>query len=96
MSRKTEILIVEPPLFMDREKEGETFDFDNHGCPRCNGNGGFYCGGYMEKFKNDYNDPDWEVCPVCKGTGIIKANVVLRWTPSGEVKEQFKNIENEK
>lgn len=89
MSIKREIVEVTPPKGI-HFKKSELYKFKEQECPECNGNGGHYVGGWQEKFKDDLNSPDWIMCPVCKGTGLLEANVLVSWVSCGEVKEQFK------
>lgn len=54
-------------------------------CSVCHGKGYHYSGDYMRKYKKDLNDPDYTHCPVCGGTGKIKATVTVNWSSVGEV-----------
>ncbi|MDR0749085.1 MAG: hypothetical protein LBF62_05895 [Tannerellaceae bacterium] len=90
MSEKIYILKIVPPENMDKPKAGEVHKFAPYRCPHCHGEGGFNNSGWMGKFKKNMEDPDLEICPVCKGTGQLEANVVVGWVPAGEVKKPFK------
>lgn len=94
MSKKSCIVEIDPPK-MCTSKAGEVFKFRGFACPHCDGEGGFYKGGYSEKFKASLDDPDWVGCKVCGGTGELEANVVVGWVACGKVKEQFKNKDHE-
>jgi hypothetical protein len=89
MSEKVFFLKIAPPDNMDKPKAGEAHKFPPCPCPRCAGAGGFDNGGWAAKFKANYDDPDLEVCPVCRGTGQLEASVVIGWAPCGAIKKPF-------
>lgn len=50
-------------------------------CPTCNGRGGFDRTGYNSKWKDQPNNPDFKECTQCNGSGLLKAEVLIFWTP---------------
>lgn len=64
-----------------RENQPEEYSYKNYRCPTCRGQGFFNNSGYMIKFKQNLDDPDFEECSRCKGTGQLQAKVVIKWMP---------------
>lgn len=73
MSKKQQALLIAPPLFpKEHPYEMETFlGFD---CSYCHGNGWILALG-------ERNETMTETCPVCKGSGRLKAVVTTKWMP---------------
>lgn len=71
MSSKNQMIFLEAPLYGGLE---ERIVSRGHTCRYCYGEGGF--GG----------DPRlgevWTPCPVCKGSGKMDAEVIIKWKPS--------------
>ena len=71
MSKKQQVYMVVPPLFpKNHPYEMETFD--GFECSYCHGNGWYAALG-------DRNERVKEPCPVCQGSGRIKAVVTIKW-----------------
>ncbi|MFV0484352.1 MAG: hypothetical protein ACK5MG_09715 [Bacteroidales bacterium] len=67
MSKKQQVLIIEPDKYYSQKPERITFaDFE---CPTCNGMKGTWC------ISND----EFTKCDRCKGTGRLEAEVEIRW-----------------
>lgn len=62
-------------------------------CNTCHGKGYIYQGGYIKKFKKDLNEPDYNYCSVCGGTGKMKAVVTVTWECAGDIVELPKDNE---
>lgn len=73
MSVKQQALLLSPSLFPD-EHPMEKEVFNGIPCAHCHGNGQFW--GTDEKRESVKKD-----CPVCKGTGMLKAVVTISWEP---------------
>jgi len=73
------------PVSVTQEDQIQSHTLSAMKCACCNGAGWFYQGGYMKKFKQDLNAPNWTKCRVCKGTGKVKAVVSVNWLPDGDV-----------
>ena len=79
MSRRRNMVLLEAPAF---SKPEEHFESRGHKCNYCGGNGGFH------NWSAPYADEDrWTVCPVCRGSGRMDAEVTIRWRP-GEKKDR--------
>lgn len=73
MSVKQQVLLLRPPLFPS-EFYIEQFVIPEITCGHCHGNGWFW--GTDERMESVKRD-----CPVCKGTGMLKAVVTISWEP---------------
>ncbi len=76
-----------PPSGKLGDMQNKTLEAYFQRCEVCNGEGWFYISDWAQKFKKDSNDPNYELCSCCKGTGKIKAVVTIEWLPYGDVKE---------
>lgn len=69
--------------------EKETFVFENIKCEKCNGAGG----GFIDERSFNY-DPQKGIeaipCRLCKGSGKVKAVVIVEWLSDGVIKEDFR------
>lgn len=79
MSGKQQIIIIAPPTIPPPIPCSETFKFFGFECPQCNGKGGFQYDYYFKKFKKNLDDPDWQPCERCNGTGKLTAKVTIEW-----------------
>lgn len=72
MSTPKHVLEVTPP---EHQQIRETYKFYNYKCPVCNGQGHFMSEqvGYDE-----FVSPE---CDYCEGTGKVKAEVEIKWSP---------------
>lgn len=73
MSKQEQILLITPPEFI-KIKSYEMKDFHGLKCTYCHGNGWIPTLG-------DRNEPEREICPVCKGLKKLKAVVTVKWMP---------------
>lgn len=73
MSKKQQALLVAPPLF-PKEHPYEMDTFYGFKCTYCQGNGWIPALG-------ERNDTTRDTCPVCKGSGRLKAIVTTKWIP---------------
>lgn len=72
MSRKCQILEIAPPPLL-KEQLVEQLELGGMKCAYCHGNGWFWAD---DEYGKPYKDP----CPVCHGTGRMKAAVTIEWT----------------
>ena len=72
MSKRQNILIIEPPTFC---ASAERIFSKGHECGYCHGTGSFV---YDERWGDDVI----KVCPVCKGKGKVDAVIDITWQPS--------------
>lgn len=83
MSKKSEILTIEPSRFWGRIHD-ECYTSGGHDCSYCNGRG------YFTPVQVGHDEYEDNPCPVCKGTGRLKAEVTIHWAPDN--KEQKTNM----
>ena len=81
MSQLQAIINIAPPRSIN-SNNNEFFEIKDFVCPYCNGSGGFGYSDYMSKFKKHPDDPDWKICPACKGEKKVKAEINVKWTPN--------------
>lgn len=74
MSRISEILTIEPAQFLGSIHD-EHYTSIGYKCSYCNGIGHFQT---VQVGHNEYKE---NPCPVCSGTGCIKAEVTIHWVP---------------
>lgn len=74
---------------MQGANEDEVIIFTHQRCVACNGNGGRYFDGRSPGYDVEIG-AHYKPCPVCKGTGLLEAQVIVGWKPCGDVKECFK------
>lgn len=72
MSKKRNILIIEPPKYCT---SSEHITFKGYECGYCHGAGPLV---YDERCGDDVV----KICPVCKGKGKIDAVIDITWRPS--------------
>ena len=72
MSKKSEILTIEPGDFYGFIHD-EHYLSTGHECSYCNGRG------YFIPTQVGYNEYKENRCPVCKGTGWLKAEITIHW-----------------
>lgn len=73
MSRQQQALLITPPLF-PKEHPYEMDTFFGFKCSYCHGNGWIPAIG-------ERNECERKDCPVCKGSGRLKAVVTTKWMP---------------
>lgn len=73
MSKKQQSLLITPPLF-PKEHPYEMNTFNDFDCTYCHGNGWFTA-------LDEWNETVRKTCPVCEGSGRIKAVVTTKWMP---------------
>jgi len=73
MSKKNQCYLICPPLF-PKEHSYEMENFRGFNCTHCSGNGWIPTLGPR-------NDNEHMTCPVCKGSGKLKAVVTTKWMP---------------
>lgn len=90
MSKIKELIEINPPISLywpaSRKEVVKTKVYE---CTSCKGTGGTYCDGPPK-------EEGFEACVMCKGTGLIQAVVSIEWQSTGEVKSQFKRVNNGK
>jgi hypothetical protein len=75
MSQQQQILLIMPTALASLEK----FTYRGYECNHCAGRGYYDHSGWMEKFKQNPDDPDWTSCKICNGTGRLIAEVTVKW-----------------
>lgn len=72
MSKQNHVIEITPPEY---QKVWEKYEYVNYRCPVCNGQGNF--------LPNQIGHDKWETkeCDYCGGTGRVKANVEIKWSP---------------
>ena len=82
MSTKNQIIWLEAPLHGEVEERIESC---GHRCLYCYGEGGFVGDTRLGE--------RWTTCPVCKGSGKMDAEVIIKWKASekGKVKSEKSN-----
>jgi RecJ-like exonuclease len=79
MSEINKEILLAPPMFLNIDsKENKTSS--GHQCSYCHGNGFFW------KVKEDIKERYKEACPVCKGSGKLKAAITIEWLPDKDNK----------
>ncbi|MDD3040918.1 hypothetical protein [Bacteroides sp.] len=73
MSKKIQVHEVYPPIFL-KEHPYEQDTYYGLKCSQCHGNGWYPVLG-------ERNESIREVCPVCQGSGKLKAVVTTKWMP---------------
>lgn len=75
---KTKQITINPP-HNGCKNAGETFKHKGFECPSCSGRGRVVLGkGYHGSLKGETIESD---CDRCAGTGLLCADVVIRWSP---------------
>lgn len=82
MSRISEILTIEPGSFFGSIHD-ERYTSTGHDCSYCNGRGRF---APIQVGRDEYEE---NPCPVCGGTGRLKAEITIHWAPDNK-QEQIK------
>ncbi len=75
MSKKRAIFEIYPEHLSPGGRFSEMFISDNHKCCYCQGNGWFWG-------RDDVGENIKEPCPICKGSGMLRAIVTIKWGPS--------------
>ena len=78
MSEKKNMIEIKPPALLNCDGFAERYAVGGFECPYCDGRREFV----HETGRNEYKRTK---CEVCSGKGKIKADIVVRWTPDGDV-----------
>lgn len=90
MSKRKEIIEIYPPVGMSyMSARTENLKSKIVECNICHGVGGKYYNEHASHVER------WEECEMCKGTGQIQASICIDWQSVGQIKDQFKNKNNE-
>ena len=73
MSELSKVLEIFPPALMPITKKHEEYKSKGHSCPYCNGIG------YTAPEQIGYNEWKDNTCPICMGSGRVKANILVSW-----------------
>ena len=73
MSKKQQTLLITPPL-LSKEHPNEMETFTGFECSKCYGNGWIIALG-------ERNETVINACPICGGSGRLKAVVTTKWIP---------------
>ena len=77
MSKKNEILIIEPGQYYGCIHD-ERYTSVGHNCSYCHGNG------YFIPTQIGHDEYEDNPCPVCGGTGRLKAEITIHWVPDSK------------
>lgn len=88
MSEIINLIRLKQPVGFKPTK-GEILKMQPQRCEKCNGRGGWVTNERSYGYDPTIGETA-TVCPVCKGTGEVSAQIVIGWESSGTVKELFK------
>ena len=74
MTKIRKMIELLPPYLGRGGSRLEKFTSSGHRCPYCSGNGYFWS---RDETGEAVKDP----CPVCEGSGCVKAEIEIRWSP---------------
>lgn len=92
MSKLKQILEIQQPDGMLFHNHGESFKSAVQECATCNGSGGKYIDSRSPDYNADKGE-HYKPCAVCEGSGMVIADIVVRWRQWGEVQTRFKKAE---
>ncbi|KAA6339751.1 hypothetical protein EZS27_012349 [termite gut metagenome] len=74
MSKAETHLFISPPVFLTINNK-ESLSSKGHTCSYCHGNG------FFQKVGEDVKERIQEPCPICQGSGKLKASITIEWLP---------------